>query len=591
LEHWFDRFTKSLETAGFSRRKVLQGAAAVGGSWILSRAAAPAALASTQVHLRPLKMENPICEVESKGGETVITYSARASFRDQPLTLSGVQTRRGRRRPTVQSEIHVELAGKPLMDLNQSLTPTLDTHGRRTSPTVRTNVSYGEFIGGVRSVTAVAKGNKVQGFADGRAFTADRTLQAALRFKDPRRQTTIRVHPELAEALQQLFAAANRNVQTCPVRRASALGLHDFASRSDVIRQPVRALATSFAATGGLAPMLAQNIPSQGPCDDCLYGCDKNYAICLFECAKSGGFDCYFGIKCAEDLKSCGDDCNKPGGPCCAVGCPGGGCCAKDTTCCGNGCCESGSQTCATATDAGGDPFIYCCPSSAPNLELLGYQYSEVDVNETMEVVCCPKGSTGCTGNTCCRSDQYCANRVYGLCCSKGQSLCAGFCCGGTCLKTAFGSEICCPKGSLCGSNCCSTGDRCLPSPGGPICCWNGGQLCGSQCCGGGAICRDGQCYYGSPCGNTHCGLANPVCCNGVCCSPNQTCVNGQCTGTQCPTVGGGWFKMQEEPCPDTPGMCCLFTSECCASVKQCCATGTECCSARGCVPTGMCVQ
>src|SRR6516165_7849288 len=113
MEHWFDRLTKSMATARFSRRSVLQGAAAVGGSWILSRAAGPAALASAQVRLKPL-VNPPTCEIETKGGETVITYSARASFRDQPLTLSGVQTRRGRRRPTLQSEIHVELAGKPL---------------------------------------------------------------------------------------------------------------------------------------------------------------------------------------------------------------------------------------------------------------------------------------------------------------------------------------------------------------------------------------------------------------------------------------------------------------------------------------------
>jgi hypothetical protein len=588
MEHWFDRLTKSMATARFSRRSVLQGAAAVGGSWILSRAAGPAALASAQVRLKPL-VNPPTCEIETKGGDAVITYSARSSYRDQPLTLTGIQARRGRRYPTVQSQMRVEIGGKLVMDFNRSITPTLDAHARRTTPTVRTNITYGDPIGGVRSVTAVAKGNQIQGFADGRAFTADRAPQAALRFKNPRRQATIRVDPDLAQAMQELVATANRNLQNCPVRRASMSSLHDVASRSDVILKPVRALASSLASAGVVASMAAQNIPSQGPCDDCLYACDKNFVGCMVGCAKSLGLDCWGGIKCGEDLNSCGDDCNKPGGPCCDVGCPGGGCCAKDTTCCGNTCCDSGSTTCATAKDGVGDTVHHCCPSSAPSLQILGYQYSQQDVNETLEIVCCPNGTTGCSGNSCCSSDQYCADHLWGICCRKGQSFCAGYCCDGTCVKTAAGSETCCPRGSLCGSDCCSSDEKCLQSPGGPICC--NGYLCGSQCCGPGAICSNGQCFYGSPCGNTHCGLANPVCCNGVCCSSNQTCVNGRCTGTQCPTYGGGWFRMQEVPCPDTPGMCCPWNTECCASVKQCCAPGTECCGARGCVPTGMCVQ
>lgn len=596
MEHWFDRLTKSLETTRFSRRKVLQGAAAVGGSWILSRPAIHAALTPAQLRRITPRENPPACEVESKGGDVVITYSARSSYHGQPLTLTGIQERRGRKHPTVRSGMRVDLDGKPVMDFSQSITRTLDAHARLTAPTVRTNITYGDSIGGVRAVTAVAKGSQIQGFADGRAFTADRTPQAALRFKSPRRQAEIRVDPELAEAIRQLSAAANRNIQTCAVRRANGRSsLRDVPSRFDVTMKPLRELALSLVSTGVSAPMTVQNIPSQGPCDDCLYDCDKRFAGCAAavasSCAGSFGLGCLGIVGCYDDYKSCGDGCNKPGGPCCDVGCPGGGCCPKDTTCCGNSCCDSGSTTCATAKDGAGDTVYDCCPSSAPNLQILGYEYSQQYENETLEVVCCPNGTTGCSGDSCCTSDQYCANSFWGVCCKKGQSLCAGYCCDGTCLKTAAGSETCCPKTSVCGSNCCSSEEKCLQSPGGPICCTIGGQLCGSQCCGPGAICRNGQCFYGTPCGNTHCGLVNPVCCNGVCCSSNQTCVNGRCTGTQCPTYGGGWFKMQEVPCPDTPGMCCPWNTECCASVKQCCAPGKECCGARGCVPTGMCVQ
>src|SRR5215472_10577154 len=165
LEHWFDRLTKSLETARFSRRKVLQGAAAVGGSWILSRPAVHAALTPAQLRLRP-PASPPTCEVESKGGGVVITYSARSSYRGQPLTLRGTHARRGRRHPTLQSEMSVELDGKPVMDFRQSITPAIDKRARWTTPTVRTNLRYGDFIGGVRSATAVAKGSQIQGFVD-----------------------------------------------------------------------------------------------------------------------------------------------------------------------------------------------------------------------------------------------------------------------------------------------------------------------------------------------------------------------------------------------------------------------------------------
>ncbi len=78
-----------------------------------------------------------------------------------------------------------------------------------------------------------------------------------------------------------------------------------------------------------------------------------------------------------------------------------------------------------------------------------------------------------------------------------------------------------CPAESVCGSNCCSSGQTCSDGA-----CVNPSSNCGAYTCSAGEFCcgNTNCCYSNQTCCGKNCCYPNEECCNGICCNPGQTC-------------------------------------------------------------------
>ncbi len=628
-EHWFDRATKFLAAGPVPRRSLLHGAALAGVSTLLAKSPAVAAAPNGEVAQRippllPLQRIAEPCTLRYSTGTTTTTFSAESTYRGRPVVMQGALTTSGIRNRSAGLHIRVTYGGQTVFDLSHSALQGRGPNGRRVLAS-KGAVTYGPVVRGVREVRYLASGNVVTGFMNGRAFSTT-TRAPALRFADRRPAPAASVEPGLAAAVRTVAANAARNIGTCravrgerppgPAHRAMAPSSGDV-----VTRRTLLALAQNGDSSPIPLPLVAQGSGSD-PCGDCTNNCDKRFGGCgagaAGACLATLGFGCIVGVVgCGSDWIDCNNDCNKDGGPCCAQRCaPNNFCCPSQTNCCFDTCCDQNNPVCVNAENTTGGTGYCCppgqmgCPGVAPPAGVGGMS---VIVN-----TCCPTGSTCCNG-ACCSQGQYCANSTWGVCCPTGQQWCATgatvsvtnvisgqtsivnamACCDGTCLGDAQGNLVCCPQAQVCGSTCCLSGWHCMTTASGKrVCCDHG--LCGGElCCGVNDVCtkvvnpRNGQTTYrcappGVPCGNTYCGVANPVCCNGVCCASNQTCVNGRCTGPACPPG--------QVPCPYTPNQCCPPNYVCCGggpTGHSCCNPATQiCCGGRGCLPKDQqCIQ
>jgi hypothetical protein len=162
---------------------------------------------------------------------------------------------------------------------------------------------------------------------------------------------------------------------------------------------------------------------------------------------------------------------------------------------------------------------------------------------------CCPTSKTcgSATNKRCCAADRQC-DPITGQCCLIGGVLPGGGCCnpasvcGPNCCQTGqscLGQQICCSQANICGSSCCMAGQTCLQSGNTGVCCGAGQIVCAGQCCTGQCIgsvcCSDpslvcGQtcCQAGSQCLLGRCCPATQVC-NQQCCPSGSVCINNQC--------------------------------------------------------------
>jgi len=629
IEHWFDRATKFLASGAVPRRSLLESAVLAGASTLAAKTTAFAAsngeVAQRIPPILPVPRTVAPCTLQyTAAGTTTTTFSAQSAYQGKPLVLHGVQTTTGHHDRSVSLHIEVTHGGALLFELVHSALQGRGPDHRRVLAS-RGAVTYGAAVRGVRRVQYLASGGTVTGFMDGRGFVTNVRTPAALRFADRRPAPAAGVDPGLAAAVRALFANASSEIRTCrtvrgdaptgPARRAEFPAPNDGTSRRTLLAQSVSALA---------APVLvAQGAGVSGPCQDCINNCDKRFGGCgsasAGACLATLGIGCVVGVvACGSDWIDCNNNCNQTGGPCCKQQCPPTNniCCAAEDTCCYDTCCDPSTPLCINAENLTGGTG-YCCPSGQIGCPGVAPPAGQGGMSVLVNT-CCPSGSTCCNGS-CCAPDQHCADSLWGICCPTGQQWCAtGFtvsttnvltgvtsvvnamaCCNGTCLKDPAGNLVCCQSGQVCGSTCCLSGWHCMrTNSGASVCCDHG--LCGGElCCGVNDVCakvvdpKNGITSYrcqppGVKCGNTYCGVANPVCCNGVCCASNQTCVNGRCTGPACPPG--------QVPCQYTPNQCCPPKFVCCAggpTGHSCCNPATQvCCGGRGCLPLGtQCIQ
>jgi hypothetical protein len=529
------------------------------------------------------------CVLRDTRGNTTATFSAQTTYQGAPLTLRGVRTTTGRRHRSATLHLEITYRGERLVELAHTAAQARAANGRRTFVS-RGTISYSAAVRGPRRVELVAQEGAVRGFMDRRAFSANLSTPASIRFSGTRPAPAVAAEPGLTAALGALATEASRNVQTCqrvrgtipagPPRRAEFLRSGHELTRRAMLPQS--------------APRLRAASPIQGACGDCYNSCDQDAIKCsaaASAAALAGPAVLIALAKCEDDWENCNEDCYKPGHPCCDKQCPQPSnisgetiCCASDETCCQDTCCDPTQPVCINAENVAGG-LGYCCPSGTQGCPGV---FSGVVVQN-----CCPTGTT-CCGQACCGAQQDCVDAYWSFCRPKGLAFCYGTCCDGRCTLDRFGDATCCPRDLICGDTCCAPGSRCLRTASGRSICCNGSLCGGEECCGPGAVCaqivdprtglRHYRCGYGTPCGATFCGVANPVCCNGVCCASNQTCVNGRCTGAACPPG--------QVPCPNTPNQCCPPNFICCGG--GCCNPATQvCCGpSRGCVPKGTpCVQ
>lgn len=141
-----------------------------------------------------------------------------------------------------------------------------------------------------------------------------------------------------------------------------------------------------------------------------------------------------------------------------------------------------------------------------------------------------------CGGNTCCKSDEFCANPLQNLCCKEGERGCGPVCCqpNEECRTAKFGTgsqKVCekkCPQGQAwCGrGKCCPPKWHCVNEATG-LCkrCRKNEEECGTKCCDR----QTSRC-----CGKTCCPKGRSCCVNdkkAVCCPPRQTCAVPILTG------------------------------------------------------------
>jgi len=589
MEHWFDRATKFLAGGVLPRRGLFEAAALAGVATLMSKASVPSVAAAAPA-IMPLPTAVGPCTLRDNGGDTTATFSAQTTYQGKPLTLQAVRTTTGRRNRSATLHLGITYDGENLFELAHSALQARDPAGRRILG-FRGTIVYGNAIRGARRVEVIAASGAATGFMDGRLFQAALSTPNVLRFSDTRPQPVVSADSGLVAAVRTLFANASQNVQSCrrvrggirlgPSRRVAFLPPTRELTRRTMLVQGGRALMAQ-----NTAPLLAQSYPA-GQCADCYNNCDSTATKCSAGAAIGGACTvlaplCILGAlaACESNWESCNNACYQPGGPCCDQQCPAPPntteqpCCASDEVCCQDTCCDPSTPVCVNGENYTGG-LGFCCPS--------GQKGCSAASGGFLVLACCPT-DTACCGSACCTGDQVCALAAWSLCCPKGQIFCASACCDGVCTQDALGNQVCCPHNLVCGKTCCAPGTRCLKTPSGSSICCNG-SLCGDECCGPGARCVNGKCIYGQPCGNTVCGLTNPVCCNGVCCASNQTCVNGRCTTAGCPSG--------QVPCQYTPNQCCPPNFICCTG-DTCCNPSTQVCCGGSlkCQPKGtQCIQ
>lgn len=176
--------------------------------------------------------------------------------------------------------------------------------------------------------------------------------------------------------------------------------------------------------------------------------------------------------------------------------------------------------------------------------------------------LCCPDGQvvTGCHKTTASpHGNNECAVLPIsgGLMC-EGHWICK---CPGIEIECGPADGSCPPGQTLCGENCCSSGQQCL---GGQCC--NANKVCGTICCQ-----TTENCITDSA-GNQGCGICPYPLCGGRCCGPEEMCLNDSCTA--CPPSRQCGIRC----CPPNEE-CDLSTGECspiCPPPRERC--GAECC-------------
>lgn len=138
----------------------------------------------------------------------------------------------------------------------------------------------------------------------------------------------------------------------------------------------------------------------------------------------------------------------------------------------------------------------------------------------------CEAGETVC-GRECCPSGQACLD---GACCNLTD--CGGHCCLGACVNGSccYGTECngsCCPSPrSCCGDQCCD--GTCIS---GSQCCPSYRQACGNVCCDAGLRCTDPSTSTCQRCPDGTTGVLDAISGETVCCAPGVIACGGVCCG------------------------------------------------------------
>lgn len=548
MEHWFDRATKYLANAGVTRRQAIWSTAAT----VLGVGLPRRSLLAQESPPRPTMGLGTPCSTQQTNGKRAITITAQGSYNNQALILSSTQSSTSGRFPAQTYEVSIELGGKPLYKLTAHVVPGFQrTEVRSTSrsavPLVRAIADYGTELRGVSHAIVKGANGVAQGFADGRPISSTGQRRAQVIIETP-----------LQRALEDLFSTAKQNATQCSRPRNAA----GFA------QPPISATRTEFLSSPHYqaATLVESREVAQGSdaCEQCHKGCDIQASACGITSVGEAIVDplSLLGLGgCAYAYWSCGDSCDKEGGPCCAVQCADY-CCASGQVCCGVNtlptCCDS-NAVCVYGTGQAGVPYVGCCPGgSDPNPCTYIANYNL----DYLAITCRQPGQACCGAYNPCAIGESCVNAEWGVCCPSDQNFCAGACCDGQCITNYPGTSVqvqqCCPRGSVtctgkdgvisccspgsecCGGTCCPAG-QCQP---GNICCPPGKPICNGTCCAN-SFCCGGTCcppFTSSCCGNTCCEdfCVNNICCpkgrhcGSVCCAPGQVCYQGKCV-TSCP--------------------------------------------------------
>ena len=604
MEHWFDDLVKAMARGTLSRRGALKGTLQAGlaaAAGVFGRAdglarIGPGEPGTPQPQVR-VEKRGP-CTVTFNGEQSTVKHSVQSALNERLLThnLEVTLTRPAHRgqSPQINSVRRIRLG--------QNLLLRVERESREGSTEVK--VTYGPAFEGIRLATFTTDGKVIEGLIDGRrtvplAIGAD---PSSLKFADGNTPPQVFLRPAVERALTAILKQAKDEISSCgqagPPSASNAGNGWPLLASNQVPPSP---WASRFAGKGAASSLLALTLrrsrsgsrslwgspeladsageplampgivpgpdpaPPQGnpvlsqACQSCQNSCAAAGATC--DAGVSGGCVAslfFYGACVVVGLAACAvgggvclNNCNNPGGACCPVGCPNGGCCDTAWQC--------------TPTES------VCC---APNVFVCGNNCCPPGFI-CKEGICCTTDRTVCHG-VCCPQGQVCSTE--GICCRQLAFNAKPVSCGGTCCAEGqkCTQKSCCPDKDICGNDCCrpdqcKNGKCCFDSQAGPgrwcgdHCC--NGPCCGDKCC---ELCLGGQMIKGECCPQERV-------CGNICCASDLSCTDarsGTCKKVTCPQ---GEYKCSGPLADGTYAtVCCTDKNPVCCD-KVCCKSGYIC--------------
>jgi hypothetical protein len=519
-----------------------------------SSAFAAAGKKNAQPHPATRSPPTPECTVHFRGTQQIVRFRTGIVFGKKRLDYTHVTATPLGVRGDASARTTLTLGDRMLADVEAR------SFEAPAGATTQVLLRFGNAFSGVREMLLTSTDGKVlRGDVDRRAIDPFRigADPSGLGFQDGKPAPSLRVDPELQQAMRTLLAAATRDLAHC---RKLTGGTSPAAPSSDAPDPPDTGRSDSTSASSDC-------LSCTGACVAAGTGAA---AAC---CVASFGIGCALCVAGAAvgELACIKYACHGVGQPCCPVSCGEVACCSRNDTCLDPSrgvCCGPDTNACNRRECCGTSdrclPDGRCCAAGLAVCRE-GRECCQPGEDCSTEGICCAQARPGvvpvsCRGQ-CCAADDVCRDGV--TCCPPDDPVCrGGVCCrGGRCDQ---GGDCCFPPNYLCRGLCCSPLDTC----------------CGDTCCSN----ISAQCMQGTCCPNERV-------CGGICCPENEFCRDPRTQ--RCDTCGPELVACQSQNAGAPPNyLCCPPHVACCDGV--CCPAGQICCTVGnklGCYQSSLCIK